>query len=460
MPSIGLAMIVKNGAKSLRRCIASVEGVVDQVVIADTGSTDGTPQLARELGAKVFDFPWQDSFADARNAAIQTLTTDWALIMDDDEELDPQVRAKIAGLLNNSRVGGYSATQRNYLPVRFCEGGHAPSAQPINSAIPHAEGARSYADFTSYRLVRRHPQIRYTGRVHELVDPSIRALGLGLASADFVIHHFGHLCSPDEVQEKDLLYRRLSQAKTKDAPNDAHAWIELGLLEYERFRNYSAAIECFRKGLGLNPNGDNVPYLSLANLYIEIHADERALELLSRVAMKGRQAGEKEHICGDALYNLGRLKEARRAYLRALGHLRDNVRIICKLGLTEVRLGLRKTGLARLAAALKVAPDVVEMHDRMIKAYIVMNMIPEAAAAAERLAAGLPNPSTILRAAAIRGQMREWGAASDIVIQGLQLFPHNQELLQACAELEIKATVLQTGSISSIDAGTDQHSAL
>ena len=60
MPSLGLAMIVKNGAATLGNCIASVSGVTDQIVIADTGSTDGTVQLARDLGAEVFDFPWQD----------------------------------------------------------------------------------------------------------------------------------------------------------------------------------------------------------------------------------------------------------------------------------------------------------------------------------------------------------------------------------------------------------------
>jgi glycosyltransferase involved in cell wall biosynthesis len=104
MPSLGLAMIVKNGAKTLRQCLASVAGVTNQVVIADTGSTDGSAPLARELGANVFDFPWQDHFAQARNAAVQALTTDWVLVMDDDEELAPEARAEIPSLLGNCRI--------------------------------------------------------------------------------------------------------------------------------------------------------------------------------------------------------------------------------------------------------------------------------------------------------------------------------------------------------------------
>ena len=439
MPSLGLAMIVKNGAGTLGNCIASVAGVTNQIVIADTGSSDGTVQLARDLGAEVFDFPWQDNFAQARNAAVQALTTDWVLVMDDDEELDPEARDKIPALLNSAGIGGYLVTLRNYLFFRFGLGAHAPSTQPVNSAIPRAERARAYADFPLCRLFRRHPEIYYVGRVHELVEPRIHALGLELAPANFVIHHFGHLCCPDELHAKDKLYRKLSHLKVKDAPTDPQSWTETGQLEYERFKNYTVAIECFEKALAL-PRHSNVPYLSLASLYLEIQADDRALALLSTVAMKGRSAGAKEHICGDAFYNLGRLKEARSAYIRALRLLPQDAPIASKLGLTEVRLGLKKNGLARLTRALKTNPEILEMHDRMVKAYIVMNMLPQAAEAAERLAIEFANPTTVLRAASIRAQMKEWKAAENIIVRGLQRFPQNRGLLQARAELERETT--------------------
>jgi|HubBroStandDraft_6_1064221.scaffolds.fasta_scaffold09607_2 tetratricopeptide (TPR) repeat protein len=434
MPSLGLAMIVKNGAETLRNCIASVAGVTDQIVIADTGSSDGTLQLARDLGAEVFDFPWQDDFAQARNAAVQALTTDWVLVMDDDEELDPKARDKIPALLRNTRIGGYLVTLRNYTFFRFGVGAHAASTHPVDSAIRGAEHARAYADFPLCRLFRRDPRIYYVGRVHELVEPRIYALGLELAPANFMIHHFGHLCSPDELQAKDELYRKLSRIKVKDAPNDPQSWTELGQLEYERFKNYTAAIECFENALAL-PRHSNIPYLSLASLYLEIQADAHALTLLAGVAMRGRSAGVKEDICGDALYNLGRLKEARSAYIRALRILPQDAPIASKLGLTEVRLGLKKNGLARLTTALKTNPEILEMHDRMVKAYILMNMLPQAAEAAERLAIEFANPTTILRAASIRAQMKEWKTAENLILCGLQRFPQNRGLLQARTEL-------------------------
>ena len=441
MPSLGLAMIVKNGAETLRECIASVAEMTDQIVIADTGSSDGTPQLARELGAEVLDFCWQDDFSQARNAAVKALTTDWVLVLDDDEELDTEARDKISALLHHTKVGGYRATVRNYMTMRFGVGGNAPAFMPMptNSSTPRAERARSYADFNICRLFRRHPEIYYVGRVHETVEPRIRKSGLEIGTADFLIHHFGILGSPEARRLKDEFYRKLGWLKVKDDPNDAQAWAEIGLQEYEQFKNYSISIECFRKALGLDPEGSSVPYFALANLYIEIQADSRAIELLSSRTMTGRAAGEKEKICGDALYNLGRLKEARSAYMRALRILSGDPRILSKLGLTEVRLGLKRNGLVRLERALHAAPDVLEMHDRTIKAYLVLNRMQQAAKAAERLAEEFPSCATTLRAASIRAEMKEWKAAEDVVLQGLKLLPDNRELLQVKAEIEREA---------------------
>jgi len=427
-------MIVKNAAKTLRGCLASVAGVVSQMVVADTGSDDGTPDLARASGAEVFHFPWQDDFSQARNAAIQAVATDWVLVMDDDEELAPEGRNKIASLLTRAAIGGYTVTQRNHIPVSFGSGGHAAAVKPGGLGAPPRNAARGYADFASCRLFRRHPAIRYAGRVHEQIEPQIRGLDLKIAPADVVIHHFGHLCSPAKLHSKNEFYRKLGRLKVQDSPNDPQAWIELGLQEYEQFKNYTAGIACFQEALALDPTYSTVPYLSLANLYVEIRAEGLALDLLSQVPIKGRAAGVKEDICGDAFHNLGLLKKARVAYLRAQRILPEDERIASKLGLTEVRLGLRETGIARLTRSLKRNPALFETHDRLIKAYIVANMLPQAAEAAERLATELPNAATILRAASIRAHMKQSQAAADFVMRGLEQFPHDAKLLQARAQ--------------------------
>jgi glycosyltransferase involved in cell wall biosynthesis len=65
-----LTIIVKNEAGNLEACLSSVAGLFDEIVVVDTGSVDGTEEIAREFGARVFDFVWVDDFATARNAAL------------------------------------------------------------------------------------------------------------------------------------------------------------------------------------------------------------------------------------------------------------------------------------------------------------------------------------------------------------------------------------------------------
>ncbi|HEY8491239.1 MAG TPA: glycosyltransferase [Dehalococcoidia bacterium] len=87
-PTISLCMIVRNEEANLERCLASVRDVVDEMIVVDTGSTDGTVALAQRLGAKVHHVPWTHDFSAARNAALAHATGDWVLHLDADEELD------------------------------------------------------------------------------------------------------------------------------------------------------------------------------------------------------------------------------------------------------------------------------------------------------------------------------------------------------------------------------------
>ena len=67
MITISLCMIVKNEEDVLARCLSSVQGAVDQIVVVDTGSTDHTKEIAARYTDDVYDFSWVDDFAAARN---------------------------------------------------------------------------------------------------------------------------------------------------------------------------------------------------------------------------------------------------------------------------------------------------------------------------------------------------------------------------------------------------------
>ena len=81
---LSLSMIVRNEAERLERCLASVAGFVDEMVVLDTGSSDATIAIAAGCGAVVHQLPWPGDFAPARNAALQHVRGDWVLVLDAD----------------------------------------------------------------------------------------------------------------------------------------------------------------------------------------------------------------------------------------------------------------------------------------------------------------------------------------------------------------------------------------
>lgn len=94
--TISACLIVRNEEEKLGRCLASLLGAVDEIVVIDTGSTDRTVEIAKKYGAKVGHFTWIDDFAAARNAAIAMAKGDWILSIDADEWLaNDQTRAFI-----------------------------------------------------------------------------------------------------------------------------------------------------------------------------------------------------------------------------------------------------------------------------------------------------------------------------------------------------------------------------
>jgi GT2 family glycosyltransferase len=86
---VSLTVIARDEENNLPRCLESVRGVFDEIVVVDTGSTDRTIEIARSFGAKVFEFAWVDDFAAARNEALSHATGDYAFWLDADDVVEP-----------------------------------------------------------------------------------------------------------------------------------------------------------------------------------------------------------------------------------------------------------------------------------------------------------------------------------------------------------------------------------
>ena len=82
---ISLAVIARDEEARIGRCLASVRGLVEEIVVLDTGSVDDTVRVAESYGATVHRFTWTDDFAAARNAALAHTRHPWRLMLDADE---------------------------------------------------------------------------------------------------------------------------------------------------------------------------------------------------------------------------------------------------------------------------------------------------------------------------------------------------------------------------------------
>lgn len=85
--TIAAVLIVKNEMRTIEKCLDALDGAVDQIVVVDTGSTDGTDVVVEKKGIQVHPFEWKDDFSEARNYALSLATTDWAISIDADEIL-------------------------------------------------------------------------------------------------------------------------------------------------------------------------------------------------------------------------------------------------------------------------------------------------------------------------------------------------------------------------------------
>lgn len=164
MVSISLCMIVKNEEEVLGRCLDSAAGLADEIVIVDTGSTDRTKEIAARYTNKIFDFPWRDDFAAARNESFARASMDYCMWLDADDVLLEEDRAAFLKLKE--------------------------SLDPAVSVVmaPYHTGfdGSGRVTFSYYRerLIKNRAGMRWGGAVHEAIAPAGR-----VHYADFAVTH-------------------------------------------------------------------------------------------------------------------------------------------------------------------------------------------------------------------------------------------------------------------------------
>jgi glycosyltransferase involved in cell wall biosynthesis len=174
-----LCMIVKNEEKNLAACLDSVKDVVDEIIIVDTGSTDSTIQIAEKYNAKIFQYEWTNNFSAARNFALGKSSGEWIFYMDADERLDRNSIAEFKKLSDANLLIGYYCAVKNY----------------------HLDRNRDNS-IRYIRLFANSPEIKFIGRVHERLEPSLIQNRYQFLHSNILIHHIGYSNSQEDKQKK------------------------------------------------------------------------------------------------------------------------------------------------------------------------------------------------------------------------------------------------------------------
>lgn len=145
---LSLCAIALNEEVALPKCLSSVQGVVDEIVLLDTGSSDRTIEIALSFGAKVYDYKWCNDFSAARNEALKYVQGDWVLVLDADEVLVPEIIPNLQQAIANE----------TYLLINL---------------LRREVGATSSPYSLVSRMFRRHADIYFSRPYHALVDDSV-----------------------------------------------------------------------------------------------------------------------------------------------------------------------------------------------------------------------------------------------------------------------------------------------
>ncbi|MEZ6005424.1 MAG: glycosyltransferase [Planctomycetota bacterium] len=242
------------------RCLASVDGIVDEICVVDTGSTDNTIDIARNQGARVESFVWCDDFAAARNASLAMATGDWILVLDADEELQGEdLRSRLE---------------------QFCAA-YPERAGQLTLVDVSAEGAMQ-SRVSRFFPAALHPN--YRGRIHE--QPYFTDQPASPAPLPIQVLHHGY--EPKVLAAKDKVARNIAllEQLVAETPTDAYSWYQLGRTHFVA-QHTEAALDSFARALDHVQSED--PFLpalleSTAHCLRSIGRSQEGLDLLQQVS--------------------------------------------------------------------------------------------------------------------------------------------------------------------------------
>lgn len=178
--TLSVCYIVKDEEEMLRKTLPSVSAVADELIIVDTGSTDRTIEVAKSFGAKIYEFPWKNDFAAARNRALENVSSDWILFLDADEFVPLESMKKLKAELALSKASAHQLIMWQAKP----------------------DTIEKQTSFYRTRVFRNYKGYYFSRPVNEQLVDVEKRLVCGPALKDIEVYHWGYHLPKDKMEKK------------------------------------------------------------------------------------------------------------------------------------------------------------------------------------------------------------------------------------------------------------------
>ena len=258
MKPFSVCIIAKNEENNIERCLKSIQHFDCEIIVADTGSTDRTKEIAYQYGAKVYDFEWINDFSAARNFSIAKASYDWILVLDCDEwaeESNPEEFMVLA-----KEYPAYIGRLKR------------------KNLTPSGNDQRIYTDMVERFFNRRY--YHYEAPIHEQLTPSTSQTPYAF-EIPLTVLHTGYVGTKEKLEAKRIRNMTLLEKELELHPDDPYLYFQMGQ-EYYCEDDYETAAKYYSKVLtfDLNPT---LEYLRLTiqaygNCLIHLNRIEEALQ--------------------------------------------------------------------------------------------------------------------------------------------------------------------------------------
>lgn len=348
MPKLSLCMIVKNEEANLPQCLTSVQNLVDEMIIMDTGSSDRTVEIAQEFGAIVPTYQWKNHFSEARNEALKYVSGDWILVLDADEKLNPKIIPQIEKVITNEK------------------------AIAIN-LIRQEIGAKQSPYSLITRLFRNHPQVKFTRPYHSIVDDSITELLKQekhwkiIDLSEIAIFHYGYTQEAIASLDKYNRARKAMESFWRQNPHDAYVCSKLGAL-YIEIGEEKKGVKLLKQGLKSNPRQPHILYelhYHLGNIY----AKQKQLEQAAKHYQKAIEQPILAQLKLGAFNNIGSLFQLIGDFKKAYQAYQNSIKIDPTFAMGYFNLGMTLKAMGKLSEAITAYENAIKYEANYAPAY-------------------------------------------------------------------------------------------